>query len=164
MANTALDLVRSRAGTSTDDAVRGKDSKRRRPMLLVVASAAAALIAQHPSPLLHGKPPVERQRFVAAAQAAAPAADEPSDFMKFLEETRPREPPPSKEPPSEERADLGADGSIQSRKPKRVIVADNRETGHSPPLPQADGRRWLRLRLVHGGWWGPQAPRRRASR
>ena len=110
MANTALDLVRSRAGTSTDDAVRGKDSKRRRPMLLVVASAAAAaLIAQHPSPLWHGKPPAERQRFAAAAQAAAPAADEPSDFMKFLEETRPREPPPSKEPPSKERADLGAD-------------------------------------------------------
>ena len=85
-------------------------------MLLVVASAtiAAALIAQHPSPLWHGKPPAERQRFVAAAQAAAPAADEPSDFMKFLEETRPREPPPSKEPPSketpsEERAALGAD-------------------------------------------------------
>ena len=84
-------------------------------MLLVVAStAAAALIAQHPSPLWHGKPPAERQRFVAAAQAAAPEADEPSDFMKFLEETRPREPPPSKEPPSKEppskeRADLGAD-------------------------------------------------------
>ena len=78
-------------------------------MLLVVAStAAAALIAQHPSPLWHGKPPAERQRFVAAAQAAAPEADEPSDFMKFLEETRPREPPPSKEPPSEERADLVA--------------------------------------------------------
>ena len=74
-------------------------------MFLVVASAAAAaLIAQHPSPLWHGKRPAERQRFVAAAQAAAPAADEPSDFMKFLEETRPREPPPSKE-----RADLGTD-------------------------------------------------------
>ena len=42
---------------------------------------------------------------MAAAQAAAPAADEPSDFMKFLEETRPREPPPSKE----ERSDLGTD-------------------------------------------------------
>jgi hypothetical protein len=70
-------------------------------MLTTAFVAAAALIARQPSPVRHGKPPAEHQRFVAAAQAAAPAADEPTDFMKFLEETKPRDQPPSEDPASE---------------------------------------------------------------
>ena len=73
-------------------------------LLATTFVAAAALIARQPSPVRHGKPPAEHQRFVAAAQAAAPAADEPTDFMKFLEETKPRDQQPSEDPASEKPA------------------------------------------------------------
>ena len=73
-------------------------------LLATTFVAAAALIARQPSPVRHGKPPAEHQRFVAAAQAAAPAADEPTDFMKFLEETKPRDQQPSEKPASEKPA------------------------------------------------------------